>query len=467
MVISLDGKTGAKEKWLYMMEKVTQHRGGADEAANRRRELVMNSTDMPEGAGAVYYVSDRGNDSNDGLSPEKPLQHFQRVADLILFPGDQVLFERGSLFRTDRRIQLQSGVYYGAYGKGDKPRVYGSLQNYAEVALWTKVTDAPIWQMTLETETAGGVTMDYDTCVGVWKAAYSQLQQDGDFYHDSKNGVFYLYYEGENPGTVFEDIEISTTMDFMRTGFSRKITVENFCFKYATFGPFVLGDVENITIRNCEMGWHGGRVYSVRDDQVIRYGNAVEFWYRCDRVTVENCWIYQVFDAAITFQGHGDGAPCFTNIRFEHNLIEYCSMNIEFWAGLTDAEVVPHIDNISLRDNIIRFGGYGWGGLQRPDKEDQGLILGWNRLYKDMQRFVIANNVLDCADCHLVYTKNPSEQAGLTVIGNSYYQKPVSGTHNYVEIIKGTPTYVHNQQQLEIAIAGFDSAPRCVKWLDY
>jgi hypothetical protein len=214
------------------------------------------------------------------------------------------------------------------------------------------------------------------------------------------------------------------------------------------------------------MGWQGGKIFEIREGKPIRYGNAAEFWYQCRNITVSNCYVYQIYDAALTFQGFGDAGPIFENIKFSDNLIEYCSMNLEYWAGAPGDLIQPHIEKIEYSGNIIRFCGYGFGGIQRIDKEDQALLLGWNRKYTDISDFLIKDNILDCSDGFYIYMFGPGTQKGIVLEGNSYYQKSPVSNHGYTDIIKGTKTKANNQSDFESAIRLFDSNPEIIKWVE-
>ena len=243
------------------------------------------------------------------------------------------------------------------------------------------------------------------------------------------------------------------------------VSISNLAFKYATFSPFTLGNNKEIEMFDLEISWIGGRLFTKRENNYILYGNALEFWYRAYDISVKRCWIHQIFDAALTFQGFGDDRPEFINIDFSDNLIEYCSMNFEFWAGNQGDGFESIIENIYFAKNIIRFGGYGWGGIQRPDKGDQALILGWNRLYNQMKNFVVTDNILDCADGNIIFTKGPNEQKGLTVNNNTYYQKAHVPTHKFNEIVRGSGQCASNQAEFEREIAQFEISPKKVEWL--
>ena len=140
-------------------------------------------------------------------------------------------------------------------------------------------------------------------------------------------------------------------------------------------------------------------------------------------------------------------------------------MNIEFWAG-EEQGPKPQIRGIRIRDNLIRFGGYGWGGLQRPDLGDQALLLAWGRHYEELSDFQITDNVFDCADCNLIWMLSPERQEGLIVQGNSYYQSAVSGRNPEVEVVRGSGRYAGCQEELEQAVGCFEKEPEKVMWLE-
>lgn len=450
------------------MLEIRKQLGGAEKEADELREVILNLPDIEPHGGKTYYVSEHGSDENDGLSPQRPIRSFANVNSLPLRASDTVLFERNSVFREPIQLFLRGGVYYGAYGEGSKPFILGSQRDYAEASLWNETDKNAIWRLSLKTEEpASLINFNFDTKVGQRYFKIEDLNKDGDFFHDTSDGSFYLYYSKGNPGAQFDNIEIATARDLVYSANVNHVTISNLAFKYATFGPFAFGNNKEIILSGLEISWVGGRLYTKRDDDYILYGNALEFWYRAYDITVKNCYISQVFDAAITFQGYGGERSEFVNIDFSGNLIEYCSMNIEFWAGNPNDqnEELPFISHISIKNNLIRFGGYGWGGILRPDKGNQALILGWNRKYEKLNDFVISENIFDCADCNMIFTKSPDEQDGLTVLNNSYYQKEPSGRNTYTEIVRGIISNPKNQADLEKAVADFEKSPNKVVWI--
>ncbi len=90
--------------------------------------LLLPST--AEAAGRTFFVATSGSDANDGLSQRSPWRSLDKVNAAALEPGDKVFFKRGDTWRG--QLVPQSGkegspITYGAFGKGEKPLLLGSV----------------------------------------------------------------------------------------------------------------------------------------------------------------------------------------------------------------------------------------------------------------------------------------------------------------------------------------------------
>lgn len=441
---------------------------GAVKEAAALRERIAETSDPDIEWKTKHYISENGDDSNDGLSPETPLKTVYGLKNSDVFHGHAILFERGGTFRIPNTIIANGGVFYGAYGKGEKPKLLGSVRDYADKNIWEEI-EKDIWALKLPLSSAGMMNFNNDSYLGLKKGMYSELSDNGDFFHDTEKGVLYLKCSLGNPGTVFDNIEIATTPYIIKTNNTNNVTIDNLCLKYAACHGIICADVNDITVKNCEVGWIGG--IFVRNSLKNRYGNAIEFWYRAENIVVENCHIYQAFDAALTFQGDGPGITTFKNIRFENNLIEYCSMNFEYWVRYYNEKreklQIGFMHSIRFCDNILRCAGYGWGGIQRHVKPDQAFLLCWSTVFREdmMKDFYIMDNIFDTADCSMIYAIPPSMQKGLYVTHNSYYQREPTGKNTHNQIIRVLDINAHNQAEFEKAIKLFDSKPDVIKWM--
>ena len=125
--------------------------------ADLRRDTFYSRTTDVESKGAVYYISNSGDNANDGLSPETAWATLDRAFETdwpltrdLLKPGDTVLLERGGTWYVspDEREGLTSdayniveGVTLGAYGEGARPVIRGDIPEANDPAFWTLYHD--------------------------------------------------------------------------------------------------------------------------------------------------------------------------------------------------------------------------------------------------------------------------------------------------------------------------------------
>lgn len=431
-----------------------------DDEAEQMRQDILNLPDSEVSGGFVYYISPTGNDDNDGKSPETAWKTAYWLDTVE--PASTVLFERGGVYRGN--FAVVSGATYGAYGEGPKPAIYGSLQNYADPSLWTEFAEN-VWEISVPTaKDIGNIVFDHGAKAGV--RVFSENALDRDYAYLYANNAVYLFLSTGNPGEVHEDIELSDTVHVIRgIDGTSDVTIENLCIKYGAAHGISFGSgSSNIVIRGCEIGYIGGGA----PEPTIRYGNGIEFWRDCSNITVENCWVYQCYDAGITHQA--SSAAVQTDIKFHSNLIEYCQYNIEFFNenGTTK--------NVSYKDNVLRFAGY-----QVFDPKDRrgsnssmcSLICTW-RHANPSENFVIENNVLDTSYGYLIagYYLN-TDGKGATVSGNTYIQQSQMPTYFYEKDsidIQASVTRTENdavyiadsQSSLEQGVSVIDKAPASI-----
>ena len=115
-------------------------------AGAQRKHAILTAKDSVVIQGTCYYVSNEGDDANDGRSPESAWKTLAKVSEASLKPGDGVRFHRGDIFRGF--LQTYPGVTYAAYGEGEKPKLYGWDKNLGDAALW-ELCDAEhsIWHL--------------------------------------------------------------------------------------------------------------------------------------------------------------------------------------------------------------------------------------------------------------------------------------------------------------------------------
>jgi polygalacturonase len=197
---------------------------------------------------------------------------------------------------------------------------------------------------------------------------------------------------------------------------ANNVTIENLCVKYTGAHAISFNKSSNVTIRGCEVGYIGGSLLETN----VRYGNGIEFHGETDSMTVENCWIYQCFDAGYTNQGEN----CYqSNIKIRNNLMEYSPYNIEVWT----AQVIGQggMKDCVIENNILRFAGYGFGFNNRASTAAIGNISFYDYVIP-CENVVIKNNVFDCSTRYVISIAYPNDSKGRgpTITGNTWIQKP-------------------------------------------
>ena len=407
-----------------------QYSGGADVAAADMKKHIYNARGEVDVPGNIYYVSADGNSNASGTNVN-PIS-VDAVNNLSLSSGDAILFKRGDTFRLSSPMNVVSGVTYGAYGVGNKPELYGSVKNYAEVQWWQRTDNVNVWQIDLTASDVGVMVFDGGDSVGVKQDMFDRLTKNGDYMNDTYWNVLYLYCDKGNPAEVFDSIELATTASVLYGDAVSNVKVDNLSIKYTGahavnfHADYSKNKTSNVAVTNCEIGWGGGFWFTTEGTgHGEQYGNGIEFYGPAEDINVNNCYVYQQFDAGVTFQENG--YVDYKNITFDSNLIEYCSYNIEFFNGGEEG-VKNHLNegyyrNIKITNNILRFAGYGFGN-NRPHAHGVAHITCWDETFvKSQSSFTITGNIFDCSANNLIYWPNASTTANITASGNTFYQR--------------------------------------------
>lgn len=477
-----------KTKW-DASSTVTSSESDKEAAALRNKILSTGNTDeIYNITGKKYYVSPKGNDDNDGLTPATAFKTVNSKAfTSMVKPGDAVLFERGGVWRLSNSIKAREGVTYGSYGTGEKPAFYMSPYNYAMPEFWLPSKRENIWKVSAADNDIGLIVFNEGEIVGDKKSSgLVALEKTGDYFYNREQDTVYVYCDKGNPGKVFNDIEICFSKAVFSVSRVENVTIDNLKIKYGGSMAVSMVTSDGSTVTNCEIGFIGGAYQNVKE--MLRYGNAIQQWNSVYNQVVENNWIYQVYDTAISWQGDYSWIMSndvvynedktinydlsridqYKNISYCNNLIEYCAMSIEFWhASRTAADKEKKlcrapVENFDCSNNISRFAGYGWT-TQRADHVGSHIMV-YSRAFPEAKNCKIQNNIFDCSYSYMVRWdfNNSKYNAGFDISGNTYYQRKAKVNEGmwYGSMISAT-----NQSTLESAVSIFDKSPKLVKWI--
>ncbi len=393
----------------------------SNQKADKLLDSITNFPDTlkPSGDGTVYYVSEKnGNNENDGKSPETAIKTSTNLPKLHLKEGDVVLFERGGVYRGT--FILTSGVSYGAYGKGDKPALYGARENAAERE-W-KLTDTPnVYEYQYIVDNAGLIVFDHGQQTSVKKFEKEELKNNFDFYCSASQKL-YLYCDKGNPAELFSDIEICSHGNILqgKNGIYN-VKLQNLQVMYTGSHGFQAVNSQNITIEGCVFGYIGGSIQMGYPGKNVRYGNGIEFWQACDNVKVDTCYVFQCYDDGITHQGI-DGEFVESNITYNNNLMEYNSSQFTYF--VSDEQQRAVMKNVAITNNIVRYTCYGWGSERPSNSNSSGITSGIANKSQNnrSENFVINNNIFDRGARNLVTPTAFKNQWLPSFDGNTFIQ---------------------------------------------
>ncbi|MBO7148660.1 MAG: hypothetical protein J6V93_02280 [Clostridia bacterium] len=418
----------------------------------RKNKILATKSEWTLGeGGTVYYISSTdGCDDNDGLSEATPFKSCVKInEDGLLKRGDVVLFKRGDRFYTN--IKAKPYVTYSAYGDGNKPMICGS-QDASRPEDWERWGDNPhVYKYTgfieknipndegkfrsirsdignivfNDGEYYGSRVMKYedrDVSIHVgnngltsngrefWYrgeikfADANDLGHNLEFYFDYTTSELFLFSVYGNPGEVFERIDLCKKPNIIHG--ASGITLDNLCIRYGAAHGLGSGTANDVTVRNCEVGWIGGGLQFVNPNGwPTRFGNAIEIYGYTQNYLTYNCYVHQAFDCGPTIQWQGDlekedpqwGLKKHNkNIRFYGNAIERCDSPLEVWIS-TPTKPTPErfakLEDIRIYDNLCRYSGYGFGGFTHQ-KCDYNMFYGAGATEAAYEDAYIENNFM-------------------------------------------------------------------------
>ncbi len=391
--------------------------------AEERKQAILGSPTTVTVTGNKYYVSNHGDDNNDGLSPEQPWATLEKIRwaldNNVLKKGDGVFLERGGLWRGSISCWGGDGVTYSAYGTGEKPKIYGSPENGSGAdkwSLWYDKKGVKIWKFYKDISDCGGIVFNdgksYATRVfSYWNGKQSvsckdyktkfsitdELQYDLQFYstfdmskyaipygaHDvDSNGPLYLRCDKGNPGALYQTIEFQSSVQPATnyTGIisgGNNIVVDNICVMYRSTMGLANSNGNNITYQNCEVAWIGGGSHIIgcgapsdepwlspySEPFVPTSGEGIRL--EGDNNQAIGNYVHDCFDGGIIAEfDYFDTPMNCKGMTIRGNLIERCVSGVLIGEHSEDTEAGNagkiKFDGINITDNYIMYSGYGW-----------------------------------------------------------------------------------------------------------
>ena len=455
------------------------------------------NTDISERTGKIFYISNDGNDNNNGLSEDTPIKTLSKLNILInnntVKAGDTILLRDGDIFRGDIKVKT-SDILIGSYGdisKG-KPKLYKSLYDGAKEGKWVEVKKN-IWKYQIDdTDPFKGdvgtmwffCNKENNNCTNSMdsvdrKFSYAKkiltektydesniednidtlLKNDLEFYHvghvtvkGTTGGALYLYSTSD-PAKRFDEIEFNTGAHgiYAENTPLSSLMIDNLYIAFTGGHGISIGTVSNLKVTNSEIAYIGGGILNYDNSgKPTRYGNAIQVYGAVIPVNnvpvtngfvVDNCYTYQVYDTGITFQYSSSSEMRVEKASFTNNVVEYTNWSIEYWNRTTskDETVInnSYIGDFYIGNNILRHSGRGISET-RSDKGNSAHIMTWEYtglgFNRVKDRFVIENNILeDASEQHLSIKSSLSNSLPIIRKNTFYGNSDTKLGHYYAE----------------------------------
>lgn len=425
--------------------------------AEERKQSILTNNDFVECTGTAYYISNSGDDSNDGTTPKTAWATLDKVKSFTFQPGDGIYFERGGVWRGAVGYFVDD-ITISAYGSGEKPRIYGSPQNGADAKKWNLHADAngvKIWEYTGTALECAGIVLNNGESVAkrvyAWYDGNSfcdsadmttpfdmntALCEDLYFYCDMNLGnqqlpyrpdwnnlsfKIYLRCDNGNPGELFDSIEFisrAKTEDVAALVLEQRSTLDNICFMYHAGTTIFIGD--GCTVQNCEFGWNGTRLeqfFMPEENEPGIWTDGNEIHLIASDCTIQNNFIHDVDGGGIVLELGGDIADLvpFKNNNFSNNLIERCGDPLYIRNNDQDEEIAEAFGEMTVDHNIILDTGYGWY-MNQPSYinpafytgHSQNVLNYYGEAENDGQSVKVTNNIF-CRAYHGLMYFRPSQ----------------------------------------------------------
>lgn len=260
----------------------------------------------------------------------------------------------------------------------------------------------------------GNLIFDHGKATGVKKWNLASLRQDGDYFYDASAWRVVLRCP-THPAKRHASIELALRKHIVDQGGRGYVTYENLALRYGAAHGFGGGETHHITIRNCDLSYiGGGHQMTYANGEPVRFGNGIEFWSGARDCLVEDCRLWEIYDAALTNQG--DGTNTQANLTYRRNTIWNCEYSFEYW----NRGPASHTRDIVFEHNTCVAAGYGWGHSQRPDPNGRHLMFYDNSAATT--NVIVRDNIFASATDGLLRLHGRDWTAALEMDGNCWFQ---------------------------------------------
>jgi len=393
-----------------------------------------------------FYVSNTGNDSNNGTSELTPWLTCNMVSFGHTFTaGDIVSFKRGDTWKEILYVTNSGSsgnpIVFNDYGTGNKPIISAvdELPGWTTSGNWTN--SGSIWQITLS-PAPPEIKRIWLNGTEVKKALSATVNATERFYYNTTTHVFYIY-SATNPATTFTSITSGAVRQAAIYIYGSYLSLSNIDFQGGSNTSVRISDSDYLTFDGCNIGYQSDRCGI--DANSTTAGTTVN---NCE---VKNC----TFDvgAPTTFFYNYEDQSTLDCIRLSDGVDTWSIHNNEFKDWGHGALMIEGLTAGYASSNILFFNNYisctniyygrGFGIVT-----NQGMGSG-NKVYRNYFYDVTVNNQVGSAGCEVYYNiidgnnrsseieAKPWQTGGGIEISNPYTVN-VSGTKIWNNTIMNT-----------------------------
>ncbi len=259
-------------------------------------------------------------------------------------------------------------------GQGEFPRLHSSLGGELPVGAVFEFQPIDLRATTCTGGEAlsldvGIVVLNHSNATARKRFSREDLTEPLDYFYDQTTGQVFLK-SPENPGKLYDSIELALRRHIVSQGGAHHVVYDGLAVRYGAAHGFGGGDTAFLTIRNCDISYIGGSLQYMKNGRPVRFGNGIEFWGSAHDNLVEGNRLWEIYDAALTNQGRGDGTKEI-NITYRNNIIWNAEYSFEYWNNPETAET----RNVRFINNTCVNAGVVWSHAQRPNPNGSHLML--------------------------------------------------------------------------------------------
>lgn len=301
-----------------------------------------------------YYVSNSGDDNNNGTSPTTAWQTISKVNAQNYLPGDSILFKRGDTWQSAEidatsHGTVENSICYGAYGSGERPSILGSAAiiqwKQTSTNIWESIEDVPkdTWHEGRDSCEVFFEHISGEVSWGDHQETISGLVEEFDW--TFLNNKIYIY-SNQNPTDLYSAVQAPQVREVFHIRDKNYIAIDNLAIKYvldiAVYDEYGYQEVHGLRVTNCHIGWVGAK------EAAVSYGIGI---HNCDAYIGYNI-IENIGRRNISLGLNNRPEIPYENVLIEHNHMKdgFHTTGLDIISGGT-----IHIKNVTFRYNLVEI----------------------------------------------------------------------------------------------------------------